>query len=504
MLERIFSFTAKHYKLLIFLFLLFILAIFLAQYSFLNVSVSDSQQDGDISIELRKAGETKSQPARQGLNIVRTGNYIVAASDDNKSSELPAKVRQLRSTSLAIDLQPQRNVSKIAGDTAGCIFSDNTIPKNGFALSYNCYSKGSLLKHTYGNAPAKNPLYSDVFFNTTPYMNGALGFVSSGGTNVALTYADSTQKKPLNYSSSLPDNINDLQIVVFENSGSQPFAIIRHDTGEVIFFNSLASTSPQKFTFTKGDITQASAAGKSLLIFTADTGTRTSSADSENLETLKDLTLSRYTISNGQLSENSSLLVDETGETASFQQVSDDLIISTSFSDDAILYQANNELQEIRRISNIDRVYTGGGVLLIQRGDSLYRYIPENQELRLIYKMDDLSLSSAQIVGGNIIIGGAVKGAGTYYNYLVQDTEREDQPIDKVVSYPSDGSFVSYVDYSGNKIYAVLDLLYITSSKTTGQVSFDEKEVSDKKAELMRKLESNGIDLSVYTLTTKP
>ncbi|MCA9337398.1 hypothetical protein KC951_01675 [Candidatus Saccharibacteria bacterium] len=423
-------------------------------------------------------------------------------------SEHQVRVDGLRLNRATIDLHPQNNPIKVAGNTNGCIFSDHTIPNTGDAYSYSCFGPTKLVKHTYISRPEKFQILPDTFYQSTTYSNGLLGFINARGTSLDLMFVSPGYEKIMNFSTELPANIDLLDIVSLTTNGATGgFAVVRYDTKEFILFSSIDDASPQTVPFGTNEaysINQVASAGDVLYIYSTSSG-GVSDGEDGHLEDIGGGELRVYKFEDNNLTPITSVDVDDSLSLFGYQAINSEHISTIDLDGNVSVFEVtDNGLEKVGFVSDIDRMYAGGGGLLLQRSSSLFRYFLDTKELRLIYQMYDLSLASAQVVEDRVIVGGAVKGTGTYYNYELLDVAREYKSIDQVVSYPSNGSYVSYVDYNNNQIYAVLNLLYITSNQKTGVVTFDDAEVASKKRQLIDQLTRDGVDIGIFRLTTNP
>lgn len=507
MIDKLLELIVRRFKLLLALTTLGLISFVGWRFSLVSVQVSGYSTDPVIEAQVH--GQT-AQKLRPGLNIVRTGHYVLRVSDRDKLTEQATQSQALHLTRVHVPLQAQQNARKISGNSLGCMFGGAASLTAASSNSYSCNGRTKLFHHSFVDQPQRTELQHDYVYGAVPYSDGILAFTNPpGGVNIGLDFINETSRLTTSFSTLLNSDISDLTIVPLQTgqTGDSGFVVLNRQTKQLQRFSSLADKLPASLNLkSAGDTTNTSydisaTTGKIYVVVTTPKAD-TPATPSDNPHGSQ-VQLRLYNPSSLHLDNTIALATGS--ELGQLQPLGSDRLVNHNLKGDLDIYRLNGQKLVLENtIYQASRPVTGPDRLIYSRNKDLFSYQPANQTSQLIYRFDQLLPSSVQLLQGQVVLGTAVPNAGLLHNFVLTTQATNPRNLEKVLSYAGSGDDTSYTDFNSNIIYAELKINNITSERSTGQIIYDPAEVTTKRNNLRQRLLQDGIDLTKYKLVFNP
>ena len=507
----------RNYKLIVGVVAGLILLNLLFGYAFLSVSVGGDRAE-QAKLSLYQNTEKKTG-LRKGLNLVKRGEYSLRADTDKEQTEVHVEVKRLRMNRADINLSAQRAIKKIFSGSQGCVFGDSNLATDQTVYSYNCNGPKTISRYSFVDKPVVGQLFNQRIYAGTSYKNGLLGLVAGlEGTDdeLRMAHVSSSKITPLAFIGNPTISAASYTVIpTTKADGSDGDAFVMADTDkrELVYFKNLSDTQPQKLPMESGD-RKLYATGRDNAVFVLGTRPVLVDADKDKKLRGKDEgdphdqpggTIKQYSIEGDTLKETATIELPEDLDMSSFQAISRDTLIVKNLNGATTIYRLNgSDIKLYDKIETTDALVPYKNGFVFRRGLDYLSYNVDTRQSQLLYRLDNLTPTTLQNVNGQITLGAFLKNSSTQYTFALLDTPREDKEMHRLLSYPTGSSRdLLAIDYNDKYIYAEFALKSFVSDRRTGQLTFDETEVANKRSRLTEQLKNDGIDMSKYTLINR-
>lgn len=482
-----------------------VLANYVFSHGFIKITINS---DGKHTIRLYDANElVVNQFEVEGNSSKRiwleTGHFTVEATAERSSSISPATINSLTTTEVELETSPQKAVSKIVSDTAGC----HTVEKR-TTYSFGCLSAQPVYAHELNNSLQSRSVVLDN--NTSvrrfAYADGVLE-LNQRGSVLAIDYINLTTDKRTTLSD---EGFDIVQVAI--NESEDLFAVIGtvNSTKQrrVIFFDGTKEVgSGYEFPSEVVDNIFAShhtSLNNGVLIdyFGLSSVSPDSDEEEEQTKNYRGGTITTINISDQTVQ---SFEVPVSLRLDSVYAINANQLIG--YSDDGGMVEVILEGGEIKAVEMYDNsvlpLALTGNELYLLFNNGLYRHDFALWDTKLVFEENNVTVSDVNIANGKVFFSGFIDDAGTsqYFNGYELLSEPATYPrLEEALPYSRAELPIRSMDYFGETIYVQLLIETLGINRNTGKVFYSQSEFDQKESIVLSRLMADGYTSEDYNI----
>ncbi len=497
----------KGHKLLVILLCLIAVALYAASnYSFLIISGAPDQAPEQLTLTATENG-AKEKALRNGINIVRRGNYSLRATKGMMKTTAYPRVRALRVERLYVSFENQKVVEKVAPNQveATCLFGDVT-------NVYIYCSGGKLFKRQAGDVFKNQPYLTSVAIQTepVPYKDGILSFITYEGTS-----EEADNYIQLAYISLRGVSIIEPRVSKFIGSSFGKISVhgneflITNDATKKLYYFSDYNKQPIDYSFAKDASNLADSSnvvgvlGEGIAIVTYNE--RPTVEKDEFGEQMGKAFGLTYVVNDKIVRKQEAQVIGEGhGDNIGLSGSGKLLVFHDYFSKETVLFNAENLKKELM-IPNTDLAVMVSNNLYYTQSDMLYRY-DTHRSMSYLLRETGLAIDSLVDTKDGVLFTGSHSSSlatlSTYFSSASSVSKSPTDPLDLMNDTIKELPVITS-DYSSKSIFFAVLLDSAYADKGNGSFIYDNSEYVRKKELIIKQLKESGLDISSYKLYFK-